>query len=65
VSDHTSENNTVNALSAGLMQQTLLLNDTSQEGLMAEQMIVKQLKVVKNQEKLMQQELEVSRSWSC
>jgi hypothetical protein len=55
---HVSKDDTVNALSAGLTRQTLLLEDASQDGLMAEQTMAKLLIVVKNQEKLMQSELE-------
>jgi hypothetical protein len=55
---HVSEDDAVNALSVGQTRQSLLLEDTSQDGLMVEQMIVKLLIVVKNQEKLMRSELE-------
>jgi long-subunit acyl-CoA synthetase (AMP-forming) len=55
---HISEDDAVNALSAGLTQQTLLLEDDSHDRLMAEQTIAKLLIVEKNQEKLMRSELE-------
>jgi hypothetical protein len=53
-----SKDDTVDALSAGLTRQLLLLEDASQVGLTAEQTIVKLLVVVRNQEKLMRIELE-------
>jgi hypothetical protein len=55
---HDSEDNAVDALSAGLTRQSLLLEDASQDGLTAEQTIAKLLVLVKNQEKLMRSELE-------
>jgi hypothetical protein len=55
---HISEDNAVDALSAGLTRQLLLLEDASQDGLTAEQMIAKLLVVVRNQEKLMRSKLE-------
>jgi hypothetical protein len=58
---HVSEDDAVDALSAGLTRQSLLLEDASQDGLTVEQTIVKLLIVVRNQEKLMQSELENSR----
>jgi hypothetical protein len=57
---HTSKDDGVNAWSAGLTWQTLSLEDASQDGLVAEHFIMKLLEVMKNQEKLMQSELE---SW--
>jgi hypothetical protein len=50
---HISKDGAVNALRSGLQQQTLLLEDASQDGLIVEQIIAKLLEVVKNQEKLM------------
>jgi hypothetical protein len=50
---HISDDDAVDALSAGLMRQSLLLEVASQDGLTAEQAIVKLLVVVRNQEKLM------------
>jgi hypothetical protein len=58
---HVSEDEAVDALSAGLTRQSLLLEDASQDGLTAEQTIAKLLVVVKNQEKLMRSELENKR----
>jgi hypothetical protein len=58
---HISEDNAVDALSAGLTRQSLLLEDASQDGLTAEQTIAKLLAVVKNQEELMRSELENKR----
>jgi hypothetical protein len=55
---HISEDDAVYALSVGLMRQSLLLEDASQDGLTVEQTIAKQLVVVRNQEKLMRSELE-------
>jgi hypothetical protein len=55
---HVSEDDAVDALSAGLTRQLLLLEDASQDGLTAEQTIAKLLVVVRNQENLMQSELE-------
>jgi hypothetical protein len=55
---HVSEDDAVDALSVGLMRQLQLLEDASQERLTAEQTIAKLLVVVRNQEKLMQSELE-------
>jgi hypothetical protein len=51
----------VDALSAGLTRQSLLLEDASQDGLTAEQTIAKLLVIVKNQETLMRSELEKKR----
>jgi hypothetical protein len=53
-----SDDEAVDALSAGLTRQSLLLEDASQDGLTVEQTIAKLLVVVKNQEKLMRSELE-------
>jgi hypothetical protein len=67
VSIHVSEDDTVNALSTGLTQQILLLEDASQDGLMAEQTISKLLEVVRNQEKLIRREMEskiIDATWS-
>jgi hypothetical protein len=58
---HVSEDDAVDALSVGLTRQSLLLEDASQDVVMAEQTIAKLLVVVKNQEKLMRRELENKR----
>jgi hypothetical protein len=55
---HVSKGDAVDALSAGLTRQLVLLEDASQDGLTAEQTIAKLLVVVRNQEKLMRSELE-------
>jgi hypothetical protein len=50
---HVSKDDAVDALSAGLMRQLLLLEDAIQDGLTAEQTIAKLLIVVRHQERLM------------
>jgi hypothetical protein len=55
---HANKDDTVNALRVGLTRQSLLLENASQDGLMVEQTIAKLLVAVKNQEMLMQSELE-------
>jgi hypothetical protein len=55
---HVIEDDAVDELIAGLTRQSLLLEDASQDGLTAEQMIAKLLLGVTNQEKLMRSELE-------
>jgi hypothetical protein len=55
---HVSKDEAVDTLSMGLTRQLLLLEGASQDGLTVEQTIAKLLVVVRNQEKLMQSELE-------
>jgi hypothetical protein len=55
---HISEDDAVDALSAGLTRQSLFLEDASQDRLTAEQTIEKLLVLVRNLEKHMQSKLE-------